>query len=329
MSGLSPQSSTRRPLIVRLRNWIGDVVLSLPALQLLHDSGFDLILIGKPWAPSLLQACPFRVEVLERSASKRIAQLKNLAHECRRKDSTFDQRLNTVLFPFSFSSALEARCAGLRTLGYRYEGRRLLLKRSLALPMQIHESQRYWQLACAVVGISNVGLAPLARLTVSAEAKSQAQQKLAANSIRSPYIVIAPFSSRSGHANNDDWPGFRALASRLAKEGLRVVMCPGPNEVEMARENFTSTVCLEGVNVGTYAAILQNAAVVIANDSGPGHMAAALNVPLISIWGASPIEQWQPRGHRVQVIHRWPEWPGVDEIFSLVVTQLNSGGADA
>ena len=45
---------TPRPLIVRLRNWVGDVILGVPALHLLQQNGSQLELLGKGWARSLL-----------------------------------------------------------------------------------------------------------------------------------------------------------------------------------------------------------------------------------------------------------------------------------
>ena len=49
---------TKIPLIVRLPNWVGDVVMTLPSLYALHAVGFDLQLMGRPWIVDLLQALP-------------------------------------------------------------------------------------------------------------------------------------------------------------------------------------------------------------------------------------------------------------------------------
>ena len=43
-------------LIIRLPNWVGDVIMALPALQSLQQSGIELLLFGKPWANDLLAA---------------------------------------------------------------------------------------------------------------------------------------------------------------------------------------------------------------------------------------------------------------------------------
>ena len=69
---------TPRPLVVRLCNWIGDVVLSLPALQQLQSAGYALQLYGKGWAPTLLSGYGWPVTVRARTLGERVAQLKAL-----------------------------------------------------------------------------------------------------------------------------------------------------------------------------------------------------------------------------------------------------------
>jgi len=123
-----------RPLVVRLRHWIGDAVLGVPALRLLESAGHELVLVGKPWAGALLAGEGWKVEKLAGGTRERIAQLRALRRAARERDPGFDRRLNAVVFPFSFGSALEARLAGLRAMGYAYEGRSLLLARALPLP---------------------------------------------------------------------------------------------------------------------------------------------------------------------------------------------------
>jgi len=53
-----------RPLIVRLPNWVGDVVMSLPTLWHLHHHGYALQLVGKRWAVPLLAGCGWPVHTL-------------------------------------------------------------------------------------------------------------------------------------------------------------------------------------------------------------------------------------------------------------------------
>ena len=118
---------TTRPLIVRLCNWIGDVVLSLPALKRLQDSGYTLQLYGKGWAPTLLSGYAWPVTVRGKTLRDRVQQLKTLRAQCQAIDPGFDARINALAMPNSFSSALELRLAGLRAAGLARDGRSLLL----------------------------------------------------------------------------------------------------------------------------------------------------------------------------------------------------------
>jgi heptosyltransferase II len=79
---------------------------------------------------------------------------------------------------------------------------------------------------------------------------------------------------------------------------------------------------LPGVSLSVYAALLGRAALVVANDTGPAHMAAAVGAPLISVFGPTPVAHWRPWGTQVQVISRWPAWPSVDEVWSAAALSL-------
>ena len=68
----------RRPLIVRLRNWVGDVILAVPMLQRLADAGFDLQLLGKGWASDLLAGHGWPVHTLPGTMRDRVQLLRRL-----------------------------------------------------------------------------------------------------------------------------------------------------------------------------------------------------------------------------------------------------------
>ena len=68
--------------------------------------------------------------------------------------------------------------------------------------------------------------------------------------------------------------------------------------------------------------MLQGAALVVANDTGPGHMAAALDRPLISLTGPTNAARWAPWGSNVHVLQHPSSngqtvWPSVDEALAL------------
>src|SRR5688572_3799709 len=98
-----------RPLIVRLRNWVGDVILGVPALSLLASRGYQLQLVGKGWAPALLAGQGWPVHARPAAWRQRVAQLRALRQAARVADPAFDARENALVLATSFSGALEMR----------------------------------------------------------------------------------------------------------------------------------------------------------------------------------------------------------------------------
>ncbi len=313
---------TRRPLIVRIRNFIGDVVLSVPALERLHNAGYELHLVGKPWARSLLEAYGWPVTGYPKTFSARRTVLRDVAAPLRLADPGFDQRVNAVTFATSFSSALDMRTAGLRPFGFAVEGRSFLLKRTAKIVYGEHALDSYWRLTGALLN-DNTPPPPAVQFRTSAAADATADAVLAAAGVRPGYIVLVPFAGGTFEKLDKKWPHFAALAQRLADTGRDIVMAPGPDEIEAAKAVCPSAKLLIRLDLGPYAAVLRSAGLTIANDTGPGHMAASVGGRLLSVLGPTKIEQWGPRGPNVQVIQRYPDWPSVDAVADAARTSLS------
>ena len=273
-----------RPLIVRLRNWVGDVTLGLPLLQRLAQAGFELTLLGKGWAGDLLAGQGWPVHVLPKTALERIRLVRQLRTEARRRDPAFDGRINALCLPDSLSSALEFRLAGLRALGHAWEGRGPLLGRAVPRPRGVHELRVYWQLGDALLG-QTAALPECITLQPTAAQMAQAAALRSAHGIEAACVLICPFAGGTWNQQDKTWPAFAEfVATRLPAFGRSVVVCPGPGEEErVARAHFASARLLPGVNLGVYAALLQSASLMVSNDTGPGHMAAAVGTPLVSV----------------------------------------------
>jgi len=317
-----PLPPPARPLIVRLRNWVGDVTLGLPTLQRLADAGYNPRLIGKGWARDLLAGHGWPAHTLPKTLTARVAQLRALKREALAEDPGFGRRLNAVCFPYSFGSALEMRLAGLKAIGHAYEGRSLLLSRSVARPQSMHELEVYWHLGSALLGADAPPPATLG-LRPSAQHLAQARSLLQASGVRPGYIVVCPFAGGTWAGEDKTWPDFADFVAKdLPAFGRDVLICPGPGEEGLAREKFASARLLPGVGLGAYAALLQQAALMISNDTGPGHMAAAVGTPLISVLGPSDPDLWRAWGPAVFLLQGESGWPTRANVAVAVATVL-------
>ncbi len=309
---------TAKPLIVRLRNFVGDTVLSIPALRLLEQHGYRLELVGKGWARGLLEAEGWAVHVRPGELRGRIAQLRALRQRLRAEDPGFDRRSNTLLLPYAFSAALDARLAGLRAEGHAGDGRTWMLRRGHPRREGRHTLQEYWELACDFLGVQAEPPADI-RMKVSEAQRDAARALLAPLGVEpGRFVLICPFANGRVEFLDRSWPVFPDFVRRLKADGRTVVIVPGPAEVEGAKQLYPDALRLDGVALGTYNALLQLAGVVVANDTGPAHMAAGVGARLLSVLGPTDPGRWAPWGSTVTVLRRWPEWVGVDEVVSAV-----------
>ena len=312
----------RRPLIVRLRNWVGDTTLSVPMLQRLHDAGYALQLVGKVWARDLLAGHGWPVHGLPSHWRQRVGLLRQLKARALAADPTFGARINALCLPYSFSSALDFRLAGLRALGHAYEGRSLLLSRAVPRPRGVHELEVYWHLGNQLLGQT---IAPPQQLglRVAPAQMQQAAELLRANGVAPNCIVICPFAGGTWSRQDKTWPGFADFAAnRLPRFGRPIVICPGPGETAIARAQFGGATLLSDVGLGTYAALLKQAALMISNDTGPGHMAAAVGTPLVSVLGPSDPLLWRAWGPTVQLVQGGAGWPDAVAVEQAVARAL-------
>lgn len=117
---------------------------------------------------------------------------------------------------------------------------------------------------------------------------SWAVDKSFSNLPSKPYIFLSPFSSSK--LPHKRWPHYQELIQIIKNKrpDINIVVAPGPGEIELCKE-FSVTVLLDGdrpTNFSQLASIIQHADVVIANDTGPAHMAAHLGCKGVVLFGA-------------------------------------------
>ena len=319
---------TSRPLIVRLRNWVGDVILGVPALHLLQSHGYALQLVGARWAGPLLRGEGWATHARPKPLRERAGQLRQMRLQARELDPAFDRRENALVLPTSFSAALEMRLAGLKAVGYRQEARGLLLARAEPLTYGGHALASYWDLACRFLRIDATPPPQIGLRTAPAD-QQRADEVLSRHGVQPGFIVICPFAGGLFEDQDKTWPAFADFSRRLLTLGRDVVACPGPGEDAIISSQHVGVKLLAGVDLGAYGGVLRRAALVVSNDTGPAHLAAAVGAPVLSVLGPTKPEQWAPWGPTVHVVRHWPRWPTVDEVLARAQALVAHAAAPA
>jgi len=203
----------------------------------------------------------------------------------------------TFVLPNSFKSALIPWLARIpRRIGYIGEGRGMLLTeaRSLdrkALPRLV---DRFVALA---VPKGRLVPTPPAPVLVPDAANARAAVRALGLSTRRPVAILCP-GAEYGPAKR--WPAehFIALARRFLDQGFAVWLLGSPNDASSAMpiaEALDDVRDLAGAtDLGTAIDLLSLAAVVVSNDSGLMHAAAAVGRPLVALFGSSSPEYTPP-----------------------------------
>jgi heptosyltransferase II len=300
-----------KPLIVRLPNHLGDACMALPALDLLADRGFAFTLAGRAWAKDLFGAYPWPVVSLPSSRVDRLRTLRDIKAK------------TGLLLTNSFGTALEFRLAGIAAIGYARDGRSWLLHKAIKVDDGDHMVEYYYRLSTALAGTSPDIPRDL-RLRISEPARQRAHDLLARQGVDAKYVVLCPVAVGSHRGKVKAWNGFTRLGSELLAAGSHVVAMPGPNETAAVRNVLPGVTVLPESDVATFATVLAGARLVVANDSGPGHLAAAVGAPLISVFGVTEPERTRPWSTRTTLIGSGGGWPIYAEVRSAVDAALGA-----
>lgn len=303
-----------RRVLVRAPNWVGDAVMSLPALEALKENlpGSTLAVLAKPWVVPLLEShpCVDRAVPYEKRTAFPGALGDILRTASGVKGLGFDL---AVLFPNSFESALLAWLARIpNRLGYGTDGRSLLL--SHAVPMnrekKRHPASHQVEYYLGILEGVNWEAGPRdPRLFLSEAMAVSARSLLRTHRVNGAgYLLGLSPGAAFGPAKR--WPaeGFAAVADLACEKwGAKVVILGGDSEKGIGEEvvgrmKHPAVNLCGRTGLGDAAAIIGQCDGFVTNDSGLMHVAAALNVPTVVVFGSTNPIATGPRSARARVV---------------------------
>lgn len=318
-SFIKPESIER--VVVRGTNWVGDAVMTVPALSELRRvlPRAHITLATRPWAEGIFRDASFLDDILIYDRPRRSpgAVLKQVREW---RSRAFDL---SILFQNAFEAAVIARLARVPLrVGYATDGRRPLLTHPLSLPSwrsERHEVFYYLnivsELERLLYGASNIDERETAlALGVSEERKGDALRMLEDYGAgRGQKLVALCPGSTNSRAKR--WPAewYAALADRFVEDMHADVLLVGSqDEVEVSEEisrlmRHEPHVLTGETDLAQLTAILSITDLIVTNDTGPAHIAAALGRPTLVIFGPTDPRTTRPFSTSAEIIRRPPD----------------------
>jgi heptosyltransferase-2 len=272
-------------ILVVAPNWIGDALMAQPLLSRLKQSGAAIEVLAPEWVAPVVRRMPEVAHVLTapfRHGALQLGTRWRLGRELKRRG--YDK---AIVLPNTWKSALVPFLARIPVrAGYVGESRYGLLN-SLHKKTNSSMPQHYARLA----GESEAELAR-PHLEVTPAEIAETRRRLG---IEGRYAVFCP-GAEYGPAKR--WPYFKDLAEKL---GMPVVLLGSNNDREAASaipgKNLVGQTTLDQA-----ICIIAGADMVVSNDSGLMHVAAALGRPQVALFGSSSPEHTPPASANARVL---------------------------
>jgi heptosyltransferase-2 len=302
-------------ILVRATNWVGDAVMSLPALQALraeHPKA-RISILARPWVGALYGRELFCDEVIPYEAGRGwrdLAAKRRMAAELARR--RFDC---AVLLPNSFEAAALVWWARVPVrIGYDRDARGWMLTRAVSAPRpgEIPEHQRFYYLEL----LKRAGLlssydadAPI-RLAGRAAAAAQGRLRMQEIAAAARVVGVSP-GAAFGSAKRWLPERFAEAAIAVARAREAAVLVFGSKAEGDVCDAVAELVNAAGVPcrslagataLGEFIEIVAACEVMLTNDSGAMHISSAQGVPTVAVFGATNAEATGPTGLMARVI---------------------------
>lgn len=297
-------------LLIRSTNWIGDAVMTTPAVRAIRKNFPDaeISILTKPWVVPVFESSLYIDNILiydDSGKHKGLSGKLRLAREL--KEHRFDV---VILMQNAIEAALIAFFAGIPCrIGYNTDVRGFLLTHSVPCTPQIKKIHQtgYYLGILQGVGLKTDGLN--LDLIVAEKHHEKAVEILSQYGIsREDRLVGINPSATFGPAKQWFPERYAALSDKIHEVfGARVLLFGGPGDRELGR-NISKRmkylpIDLSGkTDLGEAISLIKECDLFITNDSGLMHVAAALDVPLIAIFGSTNPITTGPRSQKSKIV---------------------------
>lgn len=299
----APQANAPQTSLVIAPQWIGDAIMTEPLLRRLAARGEVLTVVALPWVAPVYRAMPQVAEVIEAPFAHGGLQWRARRALARQLRGRFD---NAYICPNSFKSALLPWWAGIaRRVGYLGEFRHGLLTDKLPNPRTREAMVPFYTALAGAVADNAPALDEQPRLQLTVEQVIGAMATLELR--RNGYFVVAP-GAEYGPAKRWSASHFATLIRQLPAP---TVLLGSAKDAEVC-DQITADVNrhLPGMcnnlagktSLDQALAVIAAARCVVSNDSGLMHVAAALGVRQVAIFGSSSPEHTPPLSPVAQVL---------------------------
>lgn len=273
-------------------NWIGDAVMSMPAIQLFRQEYPDaeITVLARPLIRSLWSMHPAVNHFQTMGAAfSTVAGL---------RQTHFDR---VYIFPNSFRSAFVPFMAGVpRRIGPRGHWRRLMLTEPVCLSSG-HQQFEYMK----ILGVQ--GEPPAPELNVPEDSSQSLGTKLTSAGFSFTGRPVITFLPGAARGPSKRWPAehFVLLGRRLRDDiGAQILLGGGPDDMAVCAEiaaliGRDATSLAGQTTVAEWAAMLEKSHCVVSNDSGGMHLATAVGTPVAAIFGMTDPRKTGPLGRSV------------------------------
>jgi heptosyltransferase-2 len=288
-----------KKILVRATNWIGDSVMSLPALEQLKTAfpKSHVCVLLRPWVRFVYEGHPAVDEILIYEKKNGIDRICGLVRVIKRlRKEGFDV---AILFQNAFEAGVIGFFSGAKLrVGLDTDMRRMFLTHPVKRKKQ-HHIRDYLDIVSAL-GVKTEEKAP--RLYLKEKYLLEADNLLKEMGINGKRPLVG-FSPGAAYGSAKMWPAeyFARIAKRVIKEWNANVLLFGSKKetsiCQKIQKEVKDVIDLSGkLDLGHAMGIIKRCALFLSNDSGLMHVASALGVPTIGIFGSTDPALTGPKG---------------------------------